>query len=74
MTRPVMPSVVKKPFDIVSRDQSLARAQIQAAEDEEIFKRLDELSDPVCKDCEERASVGAKNGCPHCSMWEVMSL
>jgi hypothetical protein len=65
---------VRKPFDILSRDQSVARAQIQADEDRKIFDVMDELFDPTCKVCRRKASVGAADGCPHCSMWEVMKL
>lgn len=67
-------SFTRRPFDMVSRDQSVARAQIQADEDTKMLDALDALAnDPPCAVCKaERTSEGAKAGCDHCIVREVM--
>lgn len=67
-------SFVRKPYDVVSRDQALARAQIQEDEDSRILEAMDDLfNDPPCETCSApRTSEGADAGCAHCVVRDVM--
>ncbi len=66
-------SVIRRPFDVVKRQNSILMAQIQAAEDKAIFDILDATGgDPWCEECKRATSQGAEEGCHHCVVREVM--
>lgn len=66
--------VTRKPMEVVGLDQWVARAQAQVDEDRKVLDAIDAIvTDPPCGVCKApRTSEGAKAGCGHCVVREVM--